>query len=98
MAKSLDQKKVWPDIQSGLPFSVDDLYNSAGRRLDNNALLVHDSVGVVRVFWNLLNYDRLWQGLANHDPLTDLGMLFVYWPQAGEHRPDEARRARGYGC
>jgi aminoglycoside phosphotransferase (APT) family kinase protein len=47
-------------------------------RLDN-CLLDPDTPGRVRAVLD-------WEMSTLGDPLTDLGMLFVYWPQAGEDR------------
>ena len=50
-------------------------------RLDN-CLLDPARPGVVRAVLD-------WEMSTLGDPLADLGMLFVYWPQAGEDRPAE---------
>jgi aminoglycoside phosphotransferase (APT) family kinase protein len=47
-------------------------------RLDN-CLLDPDSPGGIRAVLD-------WEMSTLGDPLTDLGMMFVYWPQAGEER------------
>ena len=47
-------------------------------RLDN-CLLDPDTPGRIRAVLD-------WEMSTLGDPLTDLGMLFVYWPQAGEDR------------
>jgi aminoglycoside phosphotransferase (APT) family kinase protein len=48
-------------------------------RLDN-CLLDPDTPGRIRAVLD-------WEMSTLGDPLADLGMLFVYWPQAGEDRP-----------
>jgi aminoglycoside phosphotransferase (APT) family kinase protein len=48
-------------------------------RLDN-CLLDPDRPGTVRAVLD-------WEMSTLGDPLADIGMLFVYWPEAGENRP-----------
>ncbi|RBY88000.1 phosphotransferase family protein [Blastococcus sp. TBT05-19] len=48
-------------------------------RLDN-CLLDPSEPGRIRAVLD-------WEMSTLGDPLTDIGMMFVYWPEAGEHRP-----------
>ena len=48
-------------------------------RLDN-CLLDPDTPGGIRAVLD-------WEMSTLGDPLTDIGMLFLYWPEAGEERP-----------
>jgi aminoglycoside phosphotransferase (APT) family kinase protein len=50
-------------------------------RLDN-CLLDPDTPGRIRAVLD-------WEMSTLGDPLTDIGMMFVYWPEAGEERPSK---------
>jgi aminoglycoside phosphotransferase (APT) family kinase protein len=62
-----------------VPATQRDSVTHGDYRLDN-CLLDPDTPGRIRAVLD-------WEMSTLGDPLADLGMLFIYWPQAGEQRP-----------